>query len=102
MKKEKIKLKWVINGYRHEKEVGRQEFYDIMNGIRKGFSGNNEISTFLCEIIPYVSTILIDHDRNNQMENPFIMFEIDNKYEMLSIIRHHKIIWSILDGYCEE
>lgn len=102
MKKESIIFEWKEKGKNYIKEIERQDFYNIFDSIRKGFSHDNEISTNLCEnIIPYASKIFINKDRNNQINAPFIQYEIDEKTEILSIIRYHKIVWSILDGFCK-
>lgn len=102
MREEHIKLEWIKDGKSHEREVDRKQFYDIMNGIRKGFEEDNRISTFFCDYIADLWTIHINMDRNNEIDTPFVVCKIKDKVVMLNIIRHHKIIWSILEGYCKE
>ena len=102
MKKDPIVFEFRENQKTNLKEVDREDFFDIMYSIQKGFSGDNEISTFLCkEVIPDCTSILIDKDRNNQLDRPFIQYKIGDEVKVKEIIRYHKIIWSILDRYCK-
>ena len=99
MKNEPIILKWREKGEDYEKEINRQELFNIMDSIRKGFSDDNAISTAFCESIPDVVTIFINKDRNAEIDTPFIFFECEERKKALDIIRYHKVIWSIIDRY---
>ena len=103
MKKEPIIFEWYDKGENKKKikEVDRKEFFDIMYSIKKGFPNDNQVSTVLCDIIPDVSTIFIDKDRNQQIDVPFIYYDLNGNQKVLEIIRYHKIIWSILNKYTE-
>jgi len=97
-----ITLRWRKDKKDYEKGIDRASFYAVMDGIRKGFSDDNEISSFFCDnIIGQVDKIFIDKDRIEQIDEPFIQYEIGNEKRILKIIRYHKIIWAILDGYCK-
>ena len=101
MKEVPIILNWTKDGKQQTKEIDRKNFFDIMNSVRKGFEGDNQISNLLCTRIPEITAISINQDRNSQMDVPFIQIEIDGKIEVIDIIRYLKIIWAILDGYCK-
>ena len=102
MREEHIKIEWVKNGKTHEREVDRKEFYDVMNGIRKEYWDDNYHSTYFCNCIEDLRAIHINMDINKWIETPYVVCEIKDKKEMRKIIRHHKIIWAKLEGYCEE
>ena len=99
MNKETIDLKWVSKGKEYTKEINRKDFYELMNSLKNAFFYDNQVSKFFCEIIPEVDSIFISKDRNEERDIPFIEYEIDGKMDVLEILRHHKIVWSILDGY---
>ena len=101
MKKEEITFIWKENGKEHIKEIERKEFYELMKSIKKSFSDDNEISSKLVEIIPNLISITIDKDRNSQKDTPFITCECSSGSKIIEIKRYHKIIWAILDKYCE-
>lgn len=102
MKKEPIILKWVEQGKTHIKEVERQELYDVMDSIRKAFGDDNQISTTLTEVIPKITSISINKDRNEQKDIPTIYYNINGQEKAIDIIRYHKVIWAILNRYCTE
>ena len=100
MKSKSITLEWRNNGIRRGKEESRQDMYDVFLSIAKGFQNDNEISTKLVnDILPKADLIFIDKDRNESMDVPMITYVIDEKEEALKIMRHHKIVWAILDKY---
>lgn len=101
MKKEEITFIWKQNGKEYIKEIERKEFYELMKSIKKSFSDDNEVSSKLVEIIPNLVSITIDKDRNSQKDIPFISCEYDNESQVIEIKRYHKIIWAILNKYCE-
>ena len=94
-----ILLKWKNKGKEYEKEIDRQALLDVMSSIAKAFDNDNQISKKLCEIIPVTEWISINKEMNETREIPFIECMVAGKLEIIKIIRHHKIIWSILDGY---
>lgn len=102
MRKEPIILKWIEKGKVCEKEIDRQAMYDIMLAIKQGFDDDNEISSIMVEYIPKLITIEINKDRNEQLEVPMICCINEDAVKVVKIIRHHKIIWSILNKYCTE
>ena len=102
MRKEPIILKWIEKGKVGEKEIDRQAMYDIMLAIKQGFDDDNEISSIMVEYIPKLITIEINKDRNEQLEVPMICCINEDAVKVVKIIRHHKIIWSILNKYCTE
>ena len=97
-----ITLEWRENQKNYKKEIDRMKFYGVMNGIRNGFTDDNEVSTYFCKIIiPYADSIFIDKDRNAQLEVPFIQYTVGTVIKTIDIIRYHKIIWAILNRYCQ-
>lgn len=102
MKKEPIILRWTEKEQVHEKKIDRQSMYNLMYAIKQGFNDDNQISTILVEDIPKLVSIEINKDRNNQLEVPMINCIKEDGEEVIKIIRHHKIIWSILNKYCTE
>lgn len=101
MKKEEITFIWKENGKEHIKEIERKEFYELMKSIKKSFSDDNEISSKLVKVTPNLISIIIDKDRNSQKDTPFITCECDDGSKIIEIRRYHKIIWAILNKYCE-
>lgn len=100
MRKEPIILKWIEKCKTYEKEIDRQSMYDIMLAIRQGFNEDNQISSIMVEYIPKLITIEINKDRNEQLEVPMICCINEDAVKVIKIIRHHKIIWEILNKYC--
>ena len=103
MKDTTIKFSWVKSGYMHQKEIDRKAMFDVFDGVRKGFEGDNRISRALVEdIIPNADSIFINKDFNDTQTEPSISYKIDGKSKLLKIIRYHKIVWAIFDKYCTE
>lgn len=102
MKTEPIILKWTEKGKEHIKEIDRKEFLNLMEGIKKAFSDDNQISTILVELIPELISISINKDRNEQKDVPSIFCVCERSEKVIDIIRYHKIIWAILNRYCME
>lgn len=104
MQRKKIDFVWIENGERHEKKIDREKLFETMDGIRKGFSDDNQISSKFCELIPEMISISINKDQNANKDVPMVFCEMvgETQDEIIEIIRHHKIIWSILDYYCKE
>lgn len=104
MKENAIIYKWIREGEEHKKEISRKDFYDMFDGIKKGFEvlGDNEISKSMVEIIPKVDEIFINEDINKTQDVPFIVYTINDEKEIMKIMRRHNIIWSILERYCAE
>ena len=99
MRKDDLELNWLSKGKGYVKEVDRQAMYDVMDSIAKAFGHDNEISTVLCKVIPDADWIFIDKDLNETKDIPFINCKVNGEVKVIEIIRHHKIIWSILNGY---
>ena len=100
MKKEAIILKWNKNGKEFSKQIDREKFFNLMCSVKSAFEHDNQVSKFFCEIIPEVEWIKIYKDRNEQIDIPFIEYEVPGQdHHFLEILRHHRIVWSILEGY---
>lgn len=97
--KETIRFTWLQQGRKHEKTVKREAVLSAFKGLVVGFEGDNEISLKLTEIIPYADEIHINKDYNATQDVPSICCKIDGEKECLKIMRHHKIVWSILEKY---
>lgn len=102
MKKETINLQWIEKEKRYEKEISRQDIIDIMKSLKNGFDENNEISKKMCEVLPTTVSIMINKDRNEQLDIPMISLKVGENTYVLEIRRNHKIIWGILNEYCKE
>ncbi len=101
--KDTLVLQWKKNRKIYEKFMKRQEIYNDMQEIRKKYPDNNEISTEIVEVILKVKKVLIDQDRNGQLDVPMIYMTDDNNMIIpLEIKRHHKIIWGRLNEYMTE
>ena len=97
-----IIIKWIERNEHYQKVLDRQEVMAVFEGLAIGFSGDNEISEKLVEIIPEVEEIKINKDINATQEIPCITYVINGKVEVLKIIRYHKIVWAILNKYCSK
>ena len=104
MRAEPIILKWTEKGKEHIKEINRKEFFDLMRSIKNAFSDDNEISSIFVEIIPNLDLIIINKDRNEDVEIPYVYYKQKSEPQKEIRIRrnYHKIIWSILDYFCSE
>ncbi|MCI8411683.1 MAG: hypothetical protein HFJ40_04505 [Clostridia bacterium] len=98
-----INLQWIENEEKYEKDISREDIINIMQSLKNGFDENNEISKKMCEVLPKTVSILIDKDRNEQVDIPTIAvkYEKDNDKHMIGIRRCHKIIWGIFNEYCK-
>ncbi len=99
---EKIKLKWIEKGKLYEKELGRAELMSLFYGLCQGFAEDNEISKKLLNLIPDVEWIKINKDHNETQEVPCITYKVNDTVGVMKIIRHHKIVWAILNKYCTQ
>lgn len=97
-----ITLKWVEKGQKHIKQVNRLEMLEKFKMLVKNYQDNNEISIKLTKIIPTAREIRINKDYNLTQEIPCITYSINEVTGILKILRHHKIVWSVLDRYCQE
>ena len=102
MKKETISLQWIEKEKMYEREISRQDIIDIMKSLKNGFDENNEISKKMCEVLPKTVSIMINKDRNEQLDIPMISLKVGENTYVLEIRRKHKIIWGILNEYCKE
>ena len=102
MKKETINLQWIEKEKMYEREISRKYIIDIMKSLKNGFDENNEISKKMCEVLPKTVSIMINKDRNEQLDIPMISLKVGENTYVLEIRRNHKIIWGILNEYCKE
>ena len=104
MKETAIIYSWISHGKRYQKEINRQDFLTIFEGLEKGFEkiGDNEISKKLVEIIPMVDEIFINQDINATQDVPTVVYYINGNMQLMKIMRRHEIIWAILKRYCTE
>jgi hypothetical protein len=102
MKKNPIIIKCKENGMEYQKEIDREKFFNLISALKNGVSNNdNQISTILVGIIPEVDIIMINRDRNDDLQDPIICCQTGKKEEVVEIKRHHKIIWEILNYYAK-
>lgn len=97
-----ITLKWVEKGQKHVKQANRQEMLEKFQMLVRDYQDNNEISIKLTKIIPTAKEIRINKDYNATQEIPCITYVINEAVGILKILRHHKIVWSVLHEYCKE
>lgn len=103
MKAGTIIIKVIENKKTRTKEIRKDYMISSFNGIKNGFPEQNEIAVKLLEVLPNTEVMIINVDRNNERpEEPVIVCR-DNKGRetIIKIINHHKIIWAIINGYCE-
>ena len=103
MKAGTIVIKVIENKETKTKEIKKDCMISSFNGIKYGFPEQNEIAEKLLDVLPDTETIIINRDRNDQhSEEPIIICKDDKGREtIIKIINHHKIIWVIINGYCE-
>lgn len=102
MKQNIITLKWKENGKENQKEIDKDVLIGYMDSTKKLFYNDNKISSILVELLPGVVSIVIDKDRNEQMDMPFIclIFE-DGNTKGIDIHRHyHSMIWEFFNKLC--
>lgn len=81
-------------------ERNMDDFIKQMENIRDSYVKDNEFSSKLVNVLPFVSEIRIYEERNMELDVPFILLiKRDNKREALRIPRRHKIVWGVLGGY---
>ncbi len=97
----KICLCWTRNGKKGTREIERESFFEIMEGLKDGFSDDNDISKKFIQLIPYMLEMKINFDINETKDVPLVQYETLSGVGAISIIRHHKIVWAILEGYCK-
>lgn len=97
-----IILKWKDKGCDYKKEIEKDLLINYMESTRKLFYNDNKISTILVEWLPGVVSIIIDKDRNEQIDMPFICLELeDGKKKCIDIHRHyHSMIWEFFNKLC--
>lgn len=100
--KSKIKISWTREGVFHEKIIEKEPFLTLMESLKKGFPDENETSKKFVTIIPELIEMRINFDINETRSIPMVQYStISEKIGVISIIRHHKIMWAILEGYCQ-
>ena len=97
-----ITLRWIEKGQKHVKQVNRREMLEKFQMLVRDYQDNNEISIKLTKIIPTAKEIQINKDYNLTQEIPCITYLINEVTGILKILRHHKIVWSVLHEYCKE
>ena len=104
MKNTAIIYEWIEKDKKHQKEICRDDFHAMFDGLSKGFEkiGDNEICKKLIKIIPEVDKISINMDANETQDVPSIAYYTNGKRELLKIMRRHEIVWGILNKYCTE
>ena len=101
--RETISFRWIKNGELGGREVSRVEMLSKFQELVKDYPDNNEIAIKMTEIIPKVTQIKINFDLNKSQDVPCIAYKVDNEVVgILKILRHHKIVWGILNKYCQE
>lgn len=79
------------------KKIDREKFMRLMESIKDTFVTNNEISKKFVEIIPKVEKIIIDNDRNRDLDVPFVTCKFFGEEKHIRIPRSHRVIWEILN-----
>lgn len=73
------------------------DFIKQMENIRDTYVKDNEFSSKLVKVLPFVAEIRIYEERNKEVDIPFILLvKRDNTREAIRIPRRHEIIWGIL------
>lgn len=93
----------IENNQEKIRSKSKNQMISIMQAIKNAYPDNNEVSTKLCEILPYTYSILINKDRNDACpENPIIICNtVNEKTEVVITIKNvHKIIWAHLNEWC--
>lgn len=80
-----------------KKSIDRNEFYTKMENL--GETQQDHMAKTLCGLIPSMQMIIINPERNEQKDIPFIAYmdEDVSKVNVLNIQRHHKDIWLYLN-----
>ena len=103
--KDTIKLIYVKAGHEFTTEINRAMFLDQMKRFVVWYSadGSNYNSYKLCEIIPTIDTIRINHSIIVTQDVPFFQYTSNDGTEenIFKLRRPFKIIWEILQYYCE-
>lgn len=96
-----LKLTYTKNGRIYEKMIDRQKLTKDMLGLYKGFDENNMISSIFLEVLPTLQELIINLDRNQEIDIPFVRFITPTGEQSLEIRRFHKYIWYTLNYYIE-
>lgn len=99
----KIKMKWIENGMRYEKEIPRAQFKNKMQTIMDAFEGNNEISTSLYNVADDVLCIEISKDMYKELDTPWVLCKLKDKKQKAIPVnkKYHPLMWKILMDYCK-
>ena len=83
-------------------EVDLNHFKEEIQKI--GIARNDHIALTIVGIIPRIKKMLVDVSRNLDRDVPDLNYweEGETTARAISINRHHKDVWKILDGYCKE
>jgi len=94
---QEIKMIYVTEkGERFEGNISRQELLAKMQEFKTAYPANNQISSKMLELLPYIETINIDKRRAR--DTPFISGKLKPEF-FLDIPSNHKKIWKCLDEY---
>lgn len=102
--KDTIKLIYVEAGHEYSTEINRAMFLEQMKLFVKCYSadGNNYNSLKLSEIIPTIDTIRINNSINDTQDVPFFQYTLNDGTEnIFKLRRPFKVIWEILQYYCD-
>lgn len=104
--KETIKLIYVKNGIAYSTEINRALFLDQMTRFVVWYApdNNNMNAQKLCKLIPELDTIKVNKDIIDTQDVPFLEYATYSNPEpdILKFRRPFKIIWEILQYYCNE
>ena len=104
--KDIIKLIYVKDGNEYTTEINRALFLDQMERFVDWYSadGSNYNAQKLSDIIPVIDTIRINYSIIETQDVPFFEYTLNDGSEenILKLRRPFKIIWEILQYYCDK
>lgn len=85
----------------HVSEIDANEFYKKIQRI--GLDQGDHMAITIEGIIPRTRMICVYYDRNKDRDIPDLHCWVDEEQTSrpIAIFRHHKDVWKIIDGYCE-
>lgn len=102
--KKMIDLTYVEKGVSYKGSIVRESFLNYMQHLVSWYPDRNANATKLCELIPEMESIKINQDILDTQDVPFIEYKCpeDSRTKMLRLSRPCRIIWSILEDYCDQ
>lgn len=97
-----IRLEWRTNGKEEHKNLNKEDFYSLFEGLANTFRDENEISKKFMFYIPQADILYINNDVNGTKDKPIVVFQKDDPdlgrliVGIVEIIRYHKVIWTVL------